>query len=203
MHYTEHGAHSEMKTTFNLALAIALAAALGAAPAEAQGNGKGHGNDRDRDRRSSATTPRPRRRYDDDDEPPLRAPPHGRPAPRPALVSPPPAHAAPRAAGMVPGPRQPAQHGGELPLQQPAEPLGAVRQPHGPLRDGDTTARQHGTQRRGSYEAAHRDFHYSHDRQCRERAAQRPLDPRWQVQVRSECKAIHDDFHRRWGTSHR
>lgn len=54
----------------------------------------------------------------------------------------------------------------------------------------------------GSYDQAHREFHYAHDRQCRERASQRPLDPRWQIQVRSECKAVHDDFHRRWGVRH-
>jgi hypothetical protein len=54
----------------------------------------------------------------------------------------------------------------------------------------------------GSYEQAHDEFHRVHDRQCRLRAAERPLDPAWQIRVRSECRQIHDDWHRRAGRSH-
>lgn len=57
--------------------------------------------------------------------------------------------------------------------------------------------------RGGSYEQRHTDFHSQHDRWCRDRAAQRPLDLRWQVEVRQECKRIHDDWHRREGIAHR
>jgi hypothetical protein len=57
--------------------------------------------------------------------------------------------------------------------------------------------------RGGSYEQRHADFHAQHDRWCRDRAAQRPLDLRWQLEVRTECKRIHDDWHRREGIAHR
>lgn len=57
--------------------------------------------------------------------------------------------------------------------------------------------------RSGSYAEAHAEFHRVHDRQCRERAAQRLLDLRWQVQVRSECKQVHDRWHQYRGVSHR
>ena len=53
-----------------------------------------------------------------------------------------------------------------------------------------------------SYDRAHRDFHSDHDRQCRMRAAERPLDLQWQIQVRSECKRRHDDWHLRAGRRH-
>jgi hypothetical protein len=51
--------------------------------------------------------------------------------------------------------------------------------------------------RGGSYEATHRAFHREHDRACRERAAQRPFDVRWQLRVRAECKAAHHRWHER------
>ena len=56
--------------------------------------------------------------------------------------------------------------------------------------------------RSGSYQQAHQAFHRDHDRICRERASQRPFDPRWQLQVRSECKADHDRWHANTGTRH-
>lgn len=59
--------------------------------------------------------------------------------------------------------------------------------------------------RYGSYAAyarAHEDFHRSHDRHCRDRAAQRPLDPTWQLRVRAECRAEHDRWHERAGVRH-
>ena len=54
----------------------------------------------------------------------------------------------------------------------------------------------------GSYEQAHAEFHRDHDRQCRIRAAERPLDIQWQLRVRGDCKRIHDDWHLRSGRRH-
>ena len=54
----------------------------------------------------------------------------------------------------------------------------------------------------GSYERAHAEFHRQHDYACRDRAARRPLDPIWQVRVRSECKVEHDRWHDREGIRH-
>lgn len=53
-----------------------------------------------------------------------------------------------------------------------------------------------------AYSRAHDSFHRSHDRQCRERAGRRPLDPTWQLRVRAECKAEHDRWHDRAGVRH-
>lgn len=53
-----------------------------------------------------------------------------------------------------------------------------------------------------SYDRAHRDFHYQHDRQCRMRAAERPLDIQWQIRVRQDCKRRHDEWHYRAGRAH-
>ncbi len=50
---------------------------------------------------------------------------------------------------------------------------------------------------RGSFEERHDYFHRVHDAQCRERAAQRPLDVRWQIQVRAECSTEHERWHAR------
>jgi hypothetical protein len=189
-----------MKTTFNLALAFALVAALGSVPAEAQGNGKKHrGSDNDRDRYEQRDRDRDRDRDDDDDDRPRFERRDDR--------------------------RTDARHDSRA-SQQRRVPPGWCRgqgNPHNTAancrynNDRSRWERYDSRTRRyetydtynrnrtngGSYEEAHRSFHYSHDRQCRERAAQRPLDVRWQVQVRSECKAAHDDFHRRAGTSHR
>lgn len=53
-----------------------------------------------------------------------------------------------------------------------------------------------------SYERAHENFHLRHDRECRIRAAERPLDLQWQMRVRSECKQRHDEWHARAGRRH-
>ncbi|MBW3572367.1 MAG: hypothetical protein KY467_14795 [Gemmatimonadetes bacterium] len=184
-----------MRTTkFNLPLAIALAAALSASPAMAQGNGKGKGNsDRDRveqrDRRD-----RDDDRWEDDDR---REPRFERRDDRRGERRVPPGWC----------------RGRGNPHNTPANCRYNTRRGEWERyddRDGrweSRTTYERGTRNRtgerGSYDAAHRDFHYSHDRQCRERAAQRPLDLRWQVQVRQECRARHEDFHRRWGVAHR
>jgi hypothetical protein len=181
-----------MKTTrFNLPLALALAAALSASPALAQGNGKGNGNrDRDRDR----VEERDRRDRDDDrwddrrNEPRFerrseqRVPPgwcrgRGNPHNTPANC----------------------RYNSRLREWERYDDRDRRWETRGTWERG--TDSRYGNS--GSYDAAHRDFHYTHDRQCRERAAQRPLDLRWQVQVRQECRAIHEDFHRRWGIAHR
>jgi hypothetical protein len=204
MHYTEHGAISQMKTTFNLALAIALAATLGASHAEAQGNSRGRGNDRDRDRDRTEQRDRDRDRDDDDDDRPRferrrdddrrddnrysrsaqqrRVPPgwcQGRGNP----------HNTAENCRYNSQRSRWERYDSRTGRYETYETYGRNRD-----RTGSSS---------GSYDQAHRDFHYSHDRRCRERAAQRPLDVRYQVQVRSECKATHDDFHRRWGTAHR
>jgi hypothetical protein len=48
-----------------------------------------------------------------------------------------------------------------------------------------------------SFEEAHAIFHREHDRRCRARAAERPLDVQWQVRVRADCRAEHDRWHAR------
>jgi len=53
-----------------------------------------------------------------------------------------------------------------------------------------------------SYERAHEDFHRAHDRQCRMRAAERPLDVGWQLRVWQECRERHEDWHYRMGRDH-
>jgi hypothetical protein len=54
-----------------------------------------------------------------------------------------------------------------------------------------------GDRRYRSFEEAHEVFHRHHDRECRLRAAERPLDPSWQLRVRAECRAEHDAWHAR------
>ncbi len=49
-----------------------------------------------------------------------------------------------------------------------------------------------------SYQAAHDRHHREADRACRARAAQRPLDVRWQIQVRAECRQRHEVWHDRY-----
>ncbi len=55
---------------------------------------------------------------------------------------------------------------------------------------------------RGSYDAAHREFHRIHDRRCQELASRSPLDPIYQLEVRGQCKLEHDEWHRRAGIAH-
>jgi Ni/Co efflux regulator RcnB len=184
-----------MKTTkFNLPLAIALAAALSASPALAQGKGNGNGN-RERDR----VEERDRRDRDDDrwddrrddrrDQPRFERRSDRRVPP-----------------GWCQGRGNP--HNTAANCRWNNNRSVWERYDSRDRRWEDRTTYERGSNDRydsrngGSYEQAHRDFHYTHDRQCRERAAQRPTDLRWQVQVRQECRAIHEDFHRRWGTSH-
>jgi hypothetical protein len=191
-----------MKTTFNLALAAALAAALMASPADAQGRGNGQNRDRDRDRQEQRDRDRDRDDDDDDDD-----------------------DVRPRFERRRDDDRR--YDDRVYSQQQRRVPPGWCRgrgNPHNTAENCRYNSRHDRWERydsrtgryetytysrnrdrndSGSYEASHREFHYSHDRQCRERAAQRPLDVRWQIQVRSECKSIHDDFHRRWGTPHR
>ena len=175
-----------MKMKFNLALAAVLVAALGAAPVEAQGNGK---NKKDRDRQEVRDE---RRDRDDDRRPRFERRDDDRNVRQQRRVPP----------GWCIGRGNP--------HNTPANCRYNSRQSRWERYDSRTgryetydTYNRNRDRNSGSYDQAHRDFHYSHDRRCRERAAQRPLDVRWQVQVRSECTAAHDDFHRRWGTAHR
>jgi hypothetical protein len=184
-----------MKTTFNLALAVALAAVLGAAPVEAQGNGKGRGDDRDRDRQEQRD--RDRDDDDDDDRPRFerrrdddRRSDDRRYSQQQRRVPP----------GWCRGRGNPHNTAENCRYNSRNDRWERYDSRTGRYETYDTYNRNRTS---GSYDQAHRDFHYSHDRQCRERATQRPLDVRWQVQVRSECKSVHDDFHRRWGTPHR
>lgn len=186
-HYTEPGANPQMKTTFHLALAAALAAALTAAPVEAQGNGKGRGNDRDRHEHRDRDDDRPRfeRRSDDRRHDDRRYAQQRRVPP-----------------GWCQGRGNPHNTRENCRWNSRYDRWERYNSSTRRYETYDTYNRNRSSSR-GSYDQAHRDFHYSHDRRCRERAAQRPLDPRWQVQVRSECKSLHDQFHRRWGIAHR
>ena len=172
-------------TTLSLPLALVLAAVVSASPAEAQkgrghGSGPGHGQqDRARDR-------------DDDHHRDDR---RGREEPR-----------FERRRNVPPGWCQ-----GQGNPHNTVENCG-----YGSGRSSSRASSRSGSSTRwpatgtssrygngNSYEQAHRDFHYSHDRQCQQRLAQNPTNLRWQVQVRSECKSTHDAFHRQWGTAHR
>lgn len=53
-----------------------------------------------------------------------------------------------------------------------------------------------------SYDRQHEEFHLRHDRECRIRASERPLDLPWQIRVRQECKERHDAWHARMGRRH-
>jgi hypothetical protein len=180
-----------MKTMkFNLPLALALAAALSASPAMAQGNGKGHGNsgrDHDRDRVERRDRDRD---HDDDrrDEPRFERRGERRVPP-----------------GWCQGRGNP--HNTAANCRWNSNRSEWERYDSRDRRWETRSVYERGTSgttygNRSQYESAHREFHYTHDRQCRERAAQRPLDLRYQVQVRQECARIHEDFHRRWGISH-
>lgn len=184
----------------NLPLALALAAALAATDVEAQGRGNGNGNrDRDRDR----VEDRDRRDRDDDDRWDDRRdrrdePRFERRDSRNGRRVPP---------GWCIGRGNP--HNTPQNCRYNSRSREWERYDSRDRRWETRTVYERGTSSRdgrygsGDYASAHRDFHYSHDRQCRERAAQRPLDLRWQVQVRQECRAVHEEFHRRWGTVHR
>lgn len=203
-----------MKTSrINLPLALALAAALSASPAVAQSHGKGHGNsghDRDRverrDRRDDDDhdddrRDRARRNRDDDRREPRferrtssaqRVPPgwcRGRGNPHNTAAN--------------------CRYNSSRRIWERYDDRDRRWESRETYERGTNTRydsrnnTRYNTSNRGSYDAAHRDFHYSHDRQCRERAAQRPLDMRWQLTVRRECAEVHEAFHRRWGIAHR
>jgi hypothetical protein len=172
---------------FNLTLALALAAALSASPALAQGNGKGRGHDDDDDNRRRVEL-RDRDRWDDRDTRFERR--DGRRVPP----------------GWCRGRGNPHNTAANCRWNRSRSVWERYDSRDRRWETQSTWERgsndRYGSTR-GSYDSAHRQFHSTHDRQCRERAAQRPLDLRWQVQVRQECRAIHEDFHRRWGIAHR
>lgn len=184
-----------MKTTkFNLPLALALAAALSASPALAQGKGNGNGN-RERDR----VEERERRDRDDDRWDDRRDDRRDQPRfERRSERRVPPGWC--RGRGNPHNTAQNCRWNNSRSVWE--------RYDSRDRRWEDRTTYERGTYGNGSYgssgsyDQAHREFHYTHDRQCRERAAQRPTNLRWQLQVRQECQAIHQDFHRRWGRSH-
>lgn len=191
-----------MRTTrFNLPLAIALAAALSASPALAQGNGNGKGksnNDRDRVEQRD----RDRRDRDDDDDrwdrdDDRRDEPRFERRSSSQRVPP----------GWCRGRGNP--HNTAANCRYNSRNSQWERYDSRDRRWESRTTYERGTNTRyddrngGSYDAAHRDFHYSHDRQCRERAAQRPLDMRWQLEVRRQCAVTHEEWHRRAGIAHR
>lgn len=194
-----------MKTTFNLALAVALAATLGAAQAEAQGNGRGRGND-NRDRQEQRDDRRDRDDRDDDDDDDdrprfeRRRTDDRRYDDRNARSSTTQRRVPP---GWCQGRGNPHNTAENCRYNSQRSRWERYDSRTGRYETYETYSRNRTGSSSGSYDQAHRDFHYSHDRQCRERAAQRPLDVRWQVQVRSECRARHEDFHRRWGIAHR
>jgi hypothetical protein len=188
-----------MKTTFNLALAFALVAALGSVPAEAQGNGKKQ-RDNDRDRYEQRDRDRDRDDDDDDDRPRFERRDDRRDDDRNDRRTSSQRRVPP---GWCRGQGNPHNTAANCRYNNDRSRWERYDSRTGRYETYDTYNRNRSRTSGGSYDQAHREFHYSHDRRCRERAAQRPLDVRWQVQVRSECKSAHDDFHRRWGTSHR
>lgn len=178
-----------MKSTkFNLPLVVALAAALSATPALAQGKGNGNGN-RDRGPRVEERDDRWDDRDDRDDRQPRFERRDGRRVPP----------------GWCIGRGNPHRTAANCRFntRRGAWERYDSRTGRWETRDRYESRRGSYDSYGGNYEQAHREFHYTHDRRCRERAAQRPLDLRWQLQVRQECRAIHEDFHRRWGTVHR
>ena len=186
-----------MTRKFNLPLMIAFVAALSASPAVAQGNGHGRGNDGDR--REVRDNRRDRDDDDDDEDRPRFE--RRRSDDRSSRTYSTQQRRVPpgwcRGRGNPHNTAQNCRYNSSRSVWERYD----SRSGRWETRDGyeRNDSRYGGS---SSYEQAHRDFHYNHDRQCRARAAQRPLDLRWQVQVRSECRAVHDDFHRRWGTPH-
>jgi hypothetical protein len=170
--------HTEtrMKQTLRIALALTVAAGLHALPADAQAK-KNNGNkakDRveQRDRR-----PELQRRDDVRWEDVFRDRRYE-------------AQRAGNGAGKVP----PGWCQGRGNPHNTPENCGYARDRRYDSRTGD---RRGGGGGYANFEEAHRRFHLDHDRRCRERAAQRPLDVQWQVRVRSECRAEHVRWHER------
>jgi hypothetical protein len=181
-----------MKTSrINLPLALALAAALSASPAMAQSHGKGHGN-RDRDRVERRDDDHRDRRDDDRREPRFERRTSSSQQVPPGWC---------RGRGNPHNTAANCRYNSSRRIWERYDDRDRRWESRETYERGTNT--RYNTSNRGSYDAAHRDFHYSHDRQCRERAAQRPLDMRWQLTVRRECAEVHEAFHRRWGIAHR
>jgi hypothetical protein len=169
--------------TTTLPLALLLASALAVVPVEAQGNGRGNGNGNApqrelREDRRDREQPRLERRDDDrrrDDRQDARRRQDRRSVPPGWCL------------------------GRGNPHNTPANC--GYRDDRGRNVRYDTRYERRGGSF-GSYEDAHRQFHRDHDAWCRARRAERPLDLRWQAQVRLECREAHDRFHREWGRTH-
>ncbi|HEV2734356.1 MAG TPA: hypothetical protein VGV85_05925 [Longimicrobiaceae bacterium] len=171
--------------SLQLSLVMALAAALAAAPADAQGKGKGKDKDKQRERTEQVRfRDDDRRDRDDDDD---RWDDDDVRLERRRQVPP----------GWCKGKGNP---------HNTRENCGYDRRDDDRRRDDrrydDRRRDDRYDTRSGSYEQAHQAFHRDHDRICRERASQRPFDPRWQLQVRGECKAEHDRWHANTGSRH-
>ena len=190
-------------TRFNLPLAIALVAALSASPVMAQGNGKGKSNgNRDRDR----VEQRDRRDDDRDDDrrDRVRRDDDRRSEPRferrgSSTQRVPPGWC--RGRGNPHNTAANCRYNSNRSVWERYDERDRRWESRETYERGTNTG--YDGRNSGSFDSAHRDFHYSHDRQCRERASQRPLDMRWQLQVRRECAEVHEAFHRRWGIAHR
>lgn len=168
--------------SLQLSLMVALAAALAASPADAQGKGKGNKN---RERTEQVRFREDDRRYDDrwdDDDVRLQR--------RDRRQVPP---------GWCRGKGNPHNTPENCGYRRDDRRYDDRRYEDRRYEDRRYDDRYG---RSGSYEQAHQAFHRDHDRICRDRASQRPFDPRWQLQVRSECKAEHDRFHASTGTRH-
>ena len=189
-----------MKTIkLSLLLAPLLAVALASAPVEAQGNGNGRGKQQERARQEL----RERDRDDDDDRWDDRdrrtqddwyRDRNGRLVRREARRVPP---------GWCQGRGNPHNTPENCGYSRNGRRSDDRRYDDRYSRDRRYDDRYARNSRLGSYETRHRAFHSWHDRQCREQAARNPTSLRWQIQVRTQCKARHDEWHRDAGIRHR
>lgn len=168
------------KSLMTLPLALMVAATLSAVPADAQGNGKGKGQQRElREDRRDRDEPRFERRDDDRRRDEAR---RGDDRDQSRRTVPP---------GWCIGRGNPHNTAANC----------GYRDSRGRDVRYDTRWERRGGSY-GSYDEAHRQFHREHDAWCSARRRERPLDLRWQAQVRVECREAHDRFHREWGRSH-
>ncbi|MBV9774422.1 MAG: hypothetical protein JO040_10760 [Gemmatimonadetes bacterium] len=160
--------------TLQLSLVMALAAVLSVDPAHAQGKGKGHGREKHRTEAVRRSDDHRRDRDDqwDDD---LRLERRNRRVPP----------------GWCQGKGNP--HNTVENCGYSAQNNRRYDSRYEQGRYSQSRSGQYGGY--GSYDSSHQAYHQDHDRVCRERAAQRPYDVRWQLQVRSECRAEHDRWH--------
>jgi hypothetical protein len=180
-----------MKTTLRLPLALALAAVLSASPALAQ-NGNGQGKKNERARQEQLREDR-RDRDDDDDDRWDRDDDDRRDRDRDYTLR-------RRDSRRVP----PGWCIGRGNPHNTRENCGRYSRRDGRYdgrRSDDRRYDDRRYSRSGSYTERHRAFHAYHDRQCRERAAQRG-DVIWKLRVAAECREAHDAWHRREGTRH-